>query len=362
MQSFPVETKVKENGILQTQILPQADPQILPQAQVVNMFSVSEMYDLCTVKDKIGVIGIHTPTMDLICRSWKGLLDNHKYIKLRTCSVRIACASHQALDPLQVGTDPNTQISPQDLMNPILYRACTNDSWNAIMNKVYATGGYTKNSIRYYPEAFSMEGSAQHQAYYALLASNEWKKAMPQVGLTMTGLRPFVYTLVSTYGNKGTESPGSTMANIDSVPISPANGGGPTSATSANSPTTFKGPAMPYPAIPCNSSVTVNLPDLPLPYLNPGNIEKSFVACILMPPSTTQIMYYRLVVTWTFDFIKPVPLYEKYTLNDVASQGPSVYTRGYDIVQSSKEAIDGDIVEGGMLDTIDAPMELVLQK
>lgn len=320
------------------------------------------MYDLRTVKDKIGVIGIHTPTMSLIARSWKGLLDNHKYIRLLKCDVSIACASHQALDPLQIGTDTD-KIAPQDLMNPILYRACTNDSWNLIMNKVYASAGTNLNSIKYFDDPFSgTTATNQENTYYALLASDDWRKAMPQAGLNMTNLRPFVYQVVNTYGNEGNMSATSTASGVLDAVQGSTTSGNPASATSGNRPVTFRGHAIPYPPLPCSQagSTTSNESDYPL--INVGNIPKSYVACILMPPSKLQVMYYRLVVRWTFEFIKAVPLYDKYSLSDVASVGTQTYNKSYTFTSAKNDEIDGEIAEGHTLDTVDAPLELVLQK
>lgn len=329
-------------------------------------FSVSEMYDLCTVQDKIGIIGIHTPIMPLIARSWKGMLDNHRYLKLLSCTVRVACASHLPVDPLKIGTDTG-EVSPQDMMNPILYRACTNDGWNVIMNRVYGNGN-DRNSMRYFSDAFaSLDADTQEQIYYALLASDEWRKAMPQVGLEMKGLKPFVYQVVNTYGNSGSEYNGSSASSIlDNVKASNASGIA-QSPASTNLPVTFRGHAMPYPAIPCSLPGSISEEGQSYPTLTIGSIPKSYVACIVMPPSKNQIMYYRLMITWYFDFIKPVPLYDKYAGYDVATAGLSVYGRSYsdgskDIVQADNSVVDGDVKEGGTLDTIDAPLNLVLQK
>lgn len=331
------------------------------------MFSVSEMYDLRTVKDKIGVIGIHTPSMGLIARSWKGMLDNHKYIKLRSCSVRIACASHQPVDPLQIG-DQTNQISPQDMMNPILFRACTNDGWNVILNRVYGNGT-DRNSIRYFSDAFTgiTTTGQQENIYYALLASPEWKKAMPQVGLDMDGLKPFVYTVVNTYGNRGNETFSMTAdGNLGTVLASNSQGNAQVPGT-GNTPLTFRGSPVPYPAIPCTAPGSQSSDESDFPVLTPGFIPKSYVACILMPPSKNQIMYYRLLITWYFDFIKPVPVYDKYVAADVIPIGNVVHATSYtlgakDIMPPANEVIDGDLKEGATLDTVDAPLNLVLQK
>lgn len=332
-------------------------------------YSVTEMYDLCTVKNKIGIIGIHTPSMGLISRSWKGMLDNHKYVKLLSCTVRIACASHLPVDPLQVGVDSG-EISPQDMMNPILYRATTNDGWNVIMNRVYGNGT-DRNSLRYFGDAFSnLDATTQDRIYYALLASNEWRKAMPQIGLEMKGLKPFVYQVVNTYGNLGVESAATgSAATLDAVQASNASGIAQTPG-STNLPITFRGSAMPYPAVLCSSPGSTGTAGIEEPILTVGSIPKSYVACIVMPPSKSQIMYYRLVITWYFDFLKPMPLYEKYVAADVASVGVTVHQRTYvdptpsskEIVQADNSIVDGDIKEGQTLDTVDAPLTLVMQK
>jgi len=327
--------------------------------------SISEMYDLCTVKDKIGVIGIHTPNMNIIARSWKGFIDQHKYIKLLGCDVRIACASHQPLDPLQIGTSGDDKIAPQDLMNPILYRACTNDSWNTIINRVYASGGTDTGSIKYDSAPFTVNADTQERAYYALLASNEWRKAMPQIGLEMRNLRPFVYTVLDTYGQAGTETmTGNVQGALQDNNRTSNDSGAPASVGSTSKPLVLKGHPVPYPAIPTNVPGDTVSNESDYPVMANANIPKSYVACILMPPSKLQIMYYRLLVTWRFEFIKPVPLYEKYQLTEVGTVGMQMYTRDYSFVSSkTAEVVDKDsLSEDNTVDTVDASLKLVLQK
>lgn len=180
------------------------------------------MYDMSTVQGKIGVIGVHTPDFVSIDRKWHGYFLNHRYFKIRSCTVKIACASNLPLDALGVGTSPG-KVAPQDIMNPILYRAVSNETWNLFVSRLYSVSNSTAsvdvNSVHAEPDAFPSFLGNQENLYYALLSSDEWKKAMPQAGLVMKGLRPLCYPVVSQFGNGET------------TPVSGATGATPTAVT-----------------------------------------------------------------------------------------------------------------------------------
>lgn len=328
--------------------------------------TITEMYDMRTVKDKLGVIGIHTPTSSSIARRWHGLFDNHRKFQIVSCSVRLASASMLPADPLQIGVAGN-MVAPEDIMNPILYRAVTNESWNAIISRIYSSGGTDVNSVHYMSDdAFpSVTAEQQRQAYYGLLGSNEWKKAMPQSGLSMGSLRPLVYSVVSTYGNQTNNLNGNVVNNMDKY-VSVGAGGAPAQGATgiSNAPVVFKGRAHPYPALPCSIPGSSSVDGYPWPVLIEYNAPKSYVACIVMPPATLTVMYYRLLISWKIRFFGPVSVFEKESLVDVADAGQYTYSKNYTITSAKDvEEVDEETKSSAnTVDTIGTAMELVMEK
>lgn len=328
--------------------------------------TITEMYDMRTVKDKLGVIGIHTPTTSSIARRWHGLFDNHKKFQIVSCSVRLASASMLPADPLQIGISGQA-VAPEDIMNPILYRAVTNESWNAVINKIYGTTGTDINSIHYMSDdAFtSVSAENQRKAYYGLLGSNEWKKAMPQTGLSMGSIRPLVYSVVSTFGNGIAPSAGSATSQLDRISTTGVNGAPVTvTTTGGNNQTVFKGRAHPYPSLPCTVPGSTSIDGYPYPYLDCFPAPKSYVACIVMPPATLTVMYYRLLIRWKIRFFGPVSVFEKESLLDVADAGQYAYSKNYTIT-SAKEVDEVDEEtksSANTVDTVGSVMELVMEK
>lgn len=175
---------------------------------------VSETYDLSTKPDKMGLLGIHTPDGKLVYTMWRGLFENFRKMRYVSCDVAMACASMLPADPLQIGVEAG-DIAPQDMFNPILYKACSNDSMSNLLNKIYAGGldefhldddtWFNKNSVSAENtpnfDFDSTKDVDQFAMYYGLLADTDgWRKAMPQAGLEMRNLVPLTFSLVATQG------------------------------------------------------------------------------------------------------------------------------------------------------------------
>nr|BBE29361.1 capsid protein [Chlorocebus cynosuros associated smacovirus] len=171
---------------------------------------VSETYDLSTKVNKMGFLGIHTPDGPLVHDHYSGLFQNFKKFRYVSCDVAMACASMLPADPLQIGVEAG-DIAPQDMFNPILYKACSNDSMSTLLNRLYAgQAGASSNVIA--KNSVVADNSPdfgydddnfvdQFAMYYGLLSDTSgWKKAMPQQGLTMTGLRPLTFGILATQG------------------------------------------------------------------------------------------------------------------------------------------------------------------
>ena len=288
---------------------------------------ISETYDLSTKVGKMGIVGIHTPTGGLIDKMWSGLVLQCKKFRFVKCDVAMACASMLPADPLQIGVEAGA-IAPQDMFNPILYRAVSNDSMNTILSFIQncaTTSGVlptvNKGSIIDVNDAkFAFSDGVttdadQFQIYYGLLASDGWRKAMPQSGLTMNGLYPLVFQVVNQYGLNGPMN--NQVTQIPAVPLTDTTDGVPTSKDGATvqvlSTANLRGPSIRMPAI--NTMYFDEEPEVDVvpnsrAYVksNTGQVPPAYVGLIVLPPAKLNQLYYRLKVTWTIEFtgLRPV--------------------------------------------------------
>ena len=272
---------------------------------------ITETYDLSTTVNKLGIIGIHTPSADQLLKMYPGLVRNYRKIALSGCDVTIACASMLPADPLQIGTEAGS-IAPQDLFNPILYTAVSNDKMNTIQARIMAGTDIGLGSI----STADINGD-NFKIYYSLLADKDgWKKAMAQNGLQMTGLYPIVYEVLSNSGN-----PGAVTYNAIGQEVS-------TDADLGFNTTNkllIRGNSKRMPAIPMHAFP--NDPEAP------GNLDAwfptTYVACVIMPPAKLHKLYYRMTVTWTYEFIDLIPITEYAYLAELETVGASAYASDY---------------------------------
>ena len=283
------------------------------------MVKISETYDLSTKVGRMGFVGIHTPTGGLIDKLWSGLVLQYKKFRFVKCDVAMACASMLPADPLQIGVEAGA-IAPQDMFNPILYRAVSNDSMNSFLSFLQncaETSGViptvNKGSVIDVNDAdFKLADDTmadQFQMYYGLLASEGWRKAMPQSGLTMGGLYPLVFQVVNQYGLNGPM--GNAVTQIPALPVD-ATSGVPVSedgATVQNIGTAnLRGPSMRMPAIDTMYFEDTDISQDVVPnkrafvHSNTGEVPPAYVGLIVLPPAKLNQLYYRLKVTWTIEF------------------------------------------------------------
>lgn len=284
------------------------------------MVRLSSMYDLQT-NTKFGVIGVHTPTAGQLVTKYDGLLRNYKYMKIKRCNVKIACASVLPADPSQVGVTAG-KISPADMMNPILYRAVSNDSWNVFLNRIYSSN-WNGDSADGQDDAFAgVTGANSEKVYYSLLSSPGWRKVMPQQGLSVKNLKPLVHEVVSVFGNQLALNPFAAQhANYGDDFIAGSNyQGGPSIIGDTN--TVFRGKTLPMPAIPTTQILPGATPAITSPV-----IPKTMVLAIVMPFSQLQVMYYRMIVTWDIVFFGLRPATEIDMSTAVTDGAYARYTR-----------------------------------
>lgn len=321
---------------------------------------MTEMYDMATTKGKIGLIGIHTPSANAMAKRWKGLFDNHRYYKILGVDVKIACASILPADPLQVGVSAN-EIAPQDMMNPLLYCTMTNEGWNTLVNRLYATasssaGGIDTASIRGIPEPFSISETEQEYLYYQMLSSDKFRKAMPQNGLSMFNVKPFVHQVVATYGQSGNPVSSSQQGTGAGVSGVLGTGNPTTSSTGLESNQFIRGKAVPYPRLPCSlpGSTVPTEGDVPngVPELEVYPPFKTFCACIVLPPAKLHEMYFRMLVSWKIALIQPCTMLEKVQSTQMGDK-TDVYYRSYNFA-SAKELDEDELFEDDRADSLNS--------
>lgn len=272
---------------------------------------VREVYDLGTVKNKMTVIAVHTPDPDIIKTNWAGLLMNCKFYRPVSCNVRLACASVLPVDPQGVGLAEG-DVAPEDMFNPILYKACTNESFSLLesrilnMNQNVSTlvgpndvvgdsAAIDVDTVSPYTDDFGI--------YYGLLSdAHGWRHAMPQQGLTMTGLKPYVHEVLASFGSVGQNN-----TNPASSPIYAPNGEQTAEVDTLN-PFFMRGHAKPMPRMPTTAFPVINTEVLPGFQNTNGNSEttvpymRTLCGCIIVPPARLHELYFRMVCEWTIEF------------------------------------------------------------
>lgn len=316
---------------------------------------VRETYDLCTVKNKMTVIGIHTPKPNIIKKNFPGLLMQCKAYRPVSCDVRVACASMLPLDPTGVGTSEG-EIAPEDVFNPILYKAITNVGMSQLEARITAMSVDSQfsgqdivgdsamvdaDTVSSYVDEFPI--------YYGLLSNaHGWKHANPQSGLQMTNLKPLVYELLYNVGDN--IDPATTGAEED---FNAPNAQGVLTKCQGNG---IRGNAKPLPFINCtaytyreSSGTAVDgtqcesgfdgnyIPNAEqtIPYIN------CMCAVIIVPPSKLHQLFYRMVVEWTIEFSSIRPIGEITNFWGLSNVGSATHYQNYSY-SSAKGLLTGD--------------------
>ena len=310
---------------------------------------VRETYDLHTIRNKMSVIGIHTPKSQIIKDNFPGLLMQCKAYRPVACSVKMACASMQSSDPLQVGTTEG-EIAPEDLFNPILYKTITNVGMSQLEARITAlsqTGtGVTANGQTAVVESDGFTNfEDEFLIYYGLLQNaHGWRTANPQAGLSMEGIVPLVHEMLYSFG--------------DGNPAAVATPAGPLSYPNADGtagllqPVTFRGNAKPVPFMNCTAyssgEADAGFPSGTSGTANPKNhqldVPAPNIACavIVIPPSRLHELYYRMIVEWTLEFTGIRPMSEVVDWVGLQTLGSKSYYRDYDFSAQSKALLGHD--------------------
>lgn len=328
--------------------------------------SVSETYDLSTKVNKMSLIGIKTPRMEILKRAYGGLLSQYKLYRFHHCDVKIACASVLPADPLQVGVEAG-DIAPQDMFNPILYKAVSNQGMNALELRMHGIAHDPNNSNRFIGQSIdktdNVLGNIDNFAvYYSLLANRKgWKVAHPQRGLSMHNLRPYVYERLYNEGDMpavNIETPRVIGTNSSTGNVEIQND----SAVAVGGIASLRGRPRPMPYLPVSTVLAQGASAdnsgaydaMELDQLPDGKDMNIYCGLVLMPPAKLNKFYYRLVVRWYVD-LKGLRPY-----NEIASFGSQVlhssvfYGTDYSISSKDSEKM-------GMVDVKDADIEKIME-
>lgn len=323
----------------------------------------SETYDLSTQVGKLGLVGIHTPTLANVAKLYPGLCASFRNVRMVSCDVAMACASMLPADPLQIGVEAGS-IAPQDMFNPILYRAVSNESYNTLLNRIVAglnseTGNLS--SVASEDVAFVVDAPTTditEGVYYSLLADPDgWRHAMPQSGLQMTGLYPIVYSVVNTYGNLASPNVNGNLGSATdpgSRAPYPDNDGSMASATIG---TVFRGPSMRMPAVPTvmGTTSTTSMGFGMSAYVTLTNLPQTYVGALVLPPAKLNRLYYRLKVVWTIEFTGVRPHTEIASLADMNLVGNYTYDTDYATQSQSMTATEA------LVDTRDVDIKKIME-
>lgn len=365
---------------------------------------IMETYDLSTQTEKMGIIAIHTPMGSLAERMYPGLCKQYEKFRWSRCDVVMACASQLPADPLQVGVEAG-DIAPQDMFNPILYKAVSNDSMNNFLNYMQYQRNYSYSSVDSDGGSESVDAAVgpsvdalnnppfstgdsvisgdidQFAMYYGILSDPQgFRRAMPQAGLQMRGLKPLVYNVISMYG---LNAPANTVSGAPNVQgssnfMASVTGttypGYPNASNDARSTLAngtwwppLRGKSMPMPW--CNtkswspvgsedgSVVTLSESDNQWSALqcNVGRMPPVYVGLIIVPPAKLNRLYYRLRVTWTLEFKGLQSTAQTSNWEGLAQLGTQAYGTDY-AEQSGLMA-----TTTSMVDTIGTDVDLVME-
>lgn len=337
----------------------------------MTIVKISETYDFSTQRDKMGLIGIHTPPRALVERHFGPMMNNYRFAKFLRCDVTLIPSATLPLDPNGVGLGGG-KVYPSDSVNPLLYKAVSNSHFETIISRIY--GGY--------PLAPSSDGSSisvvqgltpavdppvgmdDFKIYYGILSQSKgWKKAFWNTGFQMSNLKPLMYQVIANYGNEitGTSSDMRFRPVISSTENSGWNGGGMTPSTNiadASGASVMRGKAQLAPALPLWGGIARNALITTLIEPTPCVFPTIYVGAIIIPPShlSGSQMYYRMRITWTIQFTGLVSYQEHSSFLTYAANGAATQWADYEI--SSKDALDK---QDDTADVIGLDMEKVME-
>lgn len=284
----------------------------------------TETYDLNTAIGELSILGIHTPQADSLKYMFKGFFEQYKKYKILGCNLQMVCATQQSLTPDLVGLEAG-QVDPRDVLNPILFKACTGENLNVLLNQIYNSQESINNSSSSSLDQHVDNHTYGINAYYSLLADDSFRREHPQKGLTVMGLKPMVHKVVTTQpfgwsgdNFSGFSTPLITPGTPDTSPSSGASVGfGGVAGTKNDSNVVQRNPQI---------FVSNGMTDMPwldtvydgLGYSISGttvsananvkqgmlinSVPRVYMGCIVLPPAILQRLFFRMQIVWHIQF------------------------------------------------------------
>lgn len=285
----------------------------------------TETYDVNTLLNELSLLAIHTPQAPSLKRMFHGFFEQYSKFKILGCNFRMVCATKQELSPIEAGSEAG-QIDPRNVLNPILFKACTGEHIDSLCDQIYNRTEEVASA-----GAYGNGGSiSQHidtsdnaiRSYYSLLADDSWRKEHPQAGITVMGLKPMVHKVVTTQPFKWNVASGNGQG-IARPSVGNVSGPDQTNALlgfggqSGSSNTTIDSV---NPSIFVSNGLT-EMPWLDTSYTalvqyrdNEGapttqqkasklcaNVPRVYMGCLILPPSigaNSANLYYRIQINW----------------------------------------------------------------
>lgn len=347
-----------------------------------------EIYDMGTVSGRTTILGVHTPQGDHVQNLLGGFFRQFRKFRYCGCSITMVPAAQLPADPLQVSFEAGAlTVDPRDLLNPILFHGCHGESLNEILNQYLATSDMTNTSSVDEVRPTLAETEA---GYYSALSDPSFRKFGIQSGAKVN-LQPMVHPLVLTNPMVPSESKttlkrtvsgqqgatavlGELTGNLrdmdnntdqvyyagiqNPVPLVPLINNSGVEYAQGVTPMMFSNGLRPLGWLP-----TTTFPPAPKVGQNsvgtgtgstyevteytigPTILPKLFMGFFMLPPSYTQEMYFRLIITHYFEFKEFTtclgynPNGPKYSYKETIPEPAS----GTKAAPTSLEIIDGNV-------------------
>lgn len=315
---------------------PSPDIGALAGGEMTSVVKISETYDLSTQRNKIGLIGIHTPPRALLERHFGPLMRNYRFAKLLKCDVTLVPTASLPLDPNGVGTLGN-QVAPQDAVNPLLYKAVSNTHFETLLSRIYggvnlsaSSDGSSVTVVDGISDNPSSSGMSDISIYYGLLSQPKgWRKAFWNTGFHMGNLKPLMHEVIANYGNEiiGTSSDMRFRPVISQTDNAPS-----TNLADASGGSVMRGRAVVCPALPLWGGLSRNALVTTLIEPVPCDFPTVYVGAIVVPPTTSTggtRFYFRMRITWTVKMIGLVSYQEHSSLLTYSANGQASYWNDY---------------------------------
>lgn len=297
-------------------------------SNIVNA-TYTETYDLNTALGELSLLGVHTPQSDALKKMFKGFFENYRRYKIISCDIAMVCATQQALTPDQVGIEESAGlVDPRDILNPILFKACTGESMNVLLDQIYNNSEEVNTSVPQSSSSIAQHIDTREEAlgsYYTLLSDDSFRKEHPQRGLFIQGLKPMVHKVVTTQPFKWTGARdfqnyglggGPIIAGDDRNANTHATGGfgAPSGSNSFEgntiNPSVFVSNGLTeMPWLDTTHTIEATATGMPI-VATIQSVPRVYLGCIVLPPALLQRLFFRMRIRWHIAFKDFRPAYE----------------------------------------------------